>query len=468
MADIIKSLLMPFLYLVFAPVLGVLISDSRKAQRWLFALMVSMPCWPPGRFTFMVLSHEFYRGHAKGMETSLIEIFGLALVVASARNKDGRWRLMAPGSVLFLLYCFLCSLSFFAAEDKMYFLLAASRWFKGVLILMGAFHVIRGAEDLRWGLRSAAISLIYYAFLCLKLRYVDGYFQIKGYFEHQNPMAMWVYMACVPLLAAGLAPQTKKGEAMLYLGGVAAGALCTLLTVSRAALAIYAAGCALVVVMAWLRGPTARVVGITTGAVLGACFALLFAMDGLNSRLDSMANSESASEFDLRDILNMQSHAMLKDSPIGIGWNNFGVMNSRPVGAKYSAILEDWDESRGFAIVDENYYGNPLTESLYWLILSETGYPGMIGFVLFISSTLYVASVTWWRHPKQFVGIMAGGFLVTFVLCYAHGKVERIVVQPKNLSQWLTSCGIAGALWWRRQLWVRAELPVKPNPFRLR
>jgi hypothetical protein len=257
---------------------------------------------------------------------------------------------------------------------------------------------------------------------------------------------MWCYMAAVPMLGIALHKDTSQRDFLFYVCGVGAAAVCVLLSVSRGGLAALAGGCAIVTLQAWVRKPSSRVLMVTVGAVAAGLLASMFAMKSLNSRIQAVNDTAETTEFDLREILIMQSKAMLDDSFIGIGWNNFGLMNSRPHGYKYSAILEDWDVSRGFTLVEENYYANPLTESLYWLLLAENGYGGFISYVLFLAATIWFALRGVFRFWKRQWGTFAGGILVAFTICYAHGTVERILTQTKNMSFWLLLAGLVAAI----------------------
>ena len=448
MKDVIKALVIFIAYFGVGPLLGMMIAKSRKAQRVVFGMMMIMPCLQPGKLTLMVDSWEFYRGHTKGFEANWIEVLGIAIITASWKNrvKGTRWSLFPPGSFFYLAWAGLALLSFIAAQDKVFTLMAAFKFTKAVIIFMGAAHFLRDETDLLWIMRSLAGAQMFYVLLCLKMRYVDGMFQIKGWFEHQNPMAMWCYMGGIPMLAVALNSRVSKRDFMIFMAGYCSAALCILLSVSRAGLGALAAGSVAVLAIAWLRGPNTRVITITLGGIVAAVLVSAFAMNSFHARLNEVAESAEKSEFDLRDVLNMQSKEMLHDSPIGIGWNNFGVVNSRPLGDRYSAILEQWDESRGFRIYDENYHANPLTESLYWLLLAETGYPGFIAFICFELATLWFGARAVRKHGQHMMGAFAGGVLVTLTICYMHGTVERILTQTKNLSFWLLLCGLLSAL----------------------
>jgi hypothetical protein len=84
--DLFKIIFALLLYGGFAPMLGVLMASRRTWQRALFGFMIFMPSLEPGRFTLMIGSIEKYRGHTKGYEVSLIEVFAMALIIAVAQS----------------------------------------------------------------------------------------------------------------------------------------------------------------------------------------------------------------------------------------------------------------------------------------------------------------------------------------------------------------------------------------------
>lgn len=457
MNDIIKLCLALVAYGAVAPLLGSWLATRRAWQRGVFGLMLIMTAVRPGNFMLMVGSIEKYRGHTKGFEISLIEVLALALIIA-VRKQPERWqRGMVPGVLLYLLWGGLSLLSAWGSPEPDYAFMAASRFLKGALIYAAAALYLRDETDLKWAIGSLAGAMFHQGLLCLKMRLFDGSWQVKGWFEHQNPLAMWCYMGALPMLALVLWPKVKGRFLWLCLAGFGGGGLCILLSVSRAALAAYGVGSVLMLLLAWTRGFQARTLYATLAAVCGALLVGLFALDSFHARLNEVAQSSQASELDLRDVLNLQSAAMLKDHPLlGIGWNNFGICNSRPRGDAYSQILEDWDKDRGYTIYDENYYANPLTESLYWLWLAETGWLGFGSFLLFAIAT------SWWAMHNAFaqrgtlVGAVAAALAVGLMICYGHGTVERILTQTKNLSQWLMLAGMVAGMEMKRRAMTRS------------
>lgn len=293
MKDLIKAVVILLLYAGAAPALGSFLARNRIWERWVLALMMFMPGWHPGKLTLMVVSVETYRGHTKGFEYCHLDVLGLAMIIAAAIRDGPRFKWASPGAYLYLAYCIGSCLCVFSAYDHLYLAMAAWKFTKVLVVMVGFYHGFRDAEDLRWVMRSMAAALVLQGLVGLKMRFLDGVWQVKGWFEHQNPMAMWCYLLAGPVLGWAFLPQVKGRDVWLCL---AAGAFA-----------------------AFLAG--------------------LLALDSLMARMQEV-DSRDESE-DLRDILNKQSRAMLHDHPLGIGWNNFGVANSLPVPRVYNHFT--WD-----------------------------------------------------------------------------------------------------------------------------
>jgi hypothetical protein len=451
MNDFVKAAVILPAYAVVGPLIGVAIAGKRNLERLVFCAMLGLTAMFPTKFTLMLYSIEKYRGHVKGFEFSFIEVLAIALIVAAFKRASAGPKFFVPCAASYLTWCALMTLSLSAAYEPIYAWMGVVKYTKAVLLIMAGFHFLRDEKDIAWLARTSAFMLLFMAFTCLKMRLIEGRFRTVGTFEHQNPMAMWCYFLALPTFAYGLKKETSNRDAWLCFSAVAGGGICVLLSVSRAALGAFAIGAALVLGLAFLRGPSKRAITISIlGGIAGVLVAMV-ALDSVFERMKEEKDREASGEEDLRVVMIDQAKAMLNDSAVGIGWNNYGIANSRPHG-KYSQILEDWDASRGFTIYEENYVANPLTESYYWLILGENGYPGFAGCMLFLAATLLVS----WRalrwHWRTTAGWFVGGLLVSISLHYGHSLIERVLVQTKNLSVWLMMIGVAGKLdWLRRQ-----------------
>lgn len=437
MSDLIKIPFVLTCYLLVAPALGFLLCGRVVAQRLVLGLMVFMTSWQINKFTMMMGSVERYRGHTKGFEASLVSVLGLALIVNAflERRPDFRW---LPGAArLWLLYCGLSMLSIFAAPNVSYTLMAGWKFTLATVILIGAYNQVRTRTDLRWLLLSLAFTLCVQAMVALKGKYIDGFYQVRGWFEHQNSLATWAYPAGLVLLVTCLSASYR--EVWMWLaGGFAAAGILVQSALSRAALAVFAVGAVLLLGGSALVRPTLHKFRIAAVLGAGAFGALLLSIDTIIGRMNDQGNEASA---ETRVTMNLASKAMLDASPIGIGWNNFALTINAPF--PYGDVIDDSIRARGHR-VDEDY-AKGVVESHYWLLRAETGWPGFCSYLLFVTVT------GWWmlrgavrlRKARDGTAAFLMGVLVGYSLLYVHCQLERVLTQTKNLSLWMILIGVA-------------------------
>jgi len=453
---LLKVLVIATVYLGMAPLLGFYLKGKDVARRVTLGFLAWWLVRPPSDFTLMLYSIEKYRGHCKGFEFNYLEAIalGLALAALLEKRKDFRW--LPPALWAWLLWIGVSLLSVPGAINPIYGLMPAFKFAKMSFIFVGVFVALHDQRDVLALMRGFAIALILQLVVCLWARYGRGEFQVKGWFEHQNPMAMWSYTLAFPILGLALSKDTSPRDVVLYFTAFGAAGLVDVLTVSRASLAAFAVGSVLVMLGAYLNGLTVRRVAL---GVLGAVCGALVLVKSANTFKARMGGDDSPKN-DLRLVLNQQSAAMLRNHPlVGIGWNNYGLANSRPLGVQYSQIMERWEHNRGSAIYAKNFMNNPLTESFYWLALAETGTLGFAAILFFEVLTLWHglrSTAYFWKSP---LGLLLYGVMVTLMVSYFHLQVERILVQTKNLTTWIIFCAIvARAEWWRRQAKARRKL----------
>jgi hypothetical protein len=446
---LLKVLVIVFMYLGVGPLLGFYLKGKDTARRVALGFMAWWLVRPPSDFTLMLYSIEKYRGHTKGFEFNYIEAIAIGLALAALLEKRKDFRFFPPGMWAWFLWISVGLLSVPGAMNSLYALMPAFKFAKMGFVFVGVFAALHDERDMKAVMRGFAVALIMQLVICLWGRYVQGGFRVMGWFEHQNPMAMWSYMIALPILGLAISKQTSPRDVILFFTAFAGAGLVVVLSVSRASLAAFGLGAVLVMLGSFVQGFTVRRLVLAVGGALGGVFVLAMAADTFMERM----GEDDSPKNDLRFALNQQSLAMYKDNPlVGIGWNNYGLANSRPQGAKYSKILERWEQNRGRNIYPEQFEANPLTESLYWLLLAENGALGLGLFLLFALITLWHGmrvSVAFWKTP---LGLMFFGITVAFAISYFHGQVERVLTQTKNLTSWVMLCAmLAKAEWLRRQ-----------------
>jgi hypothetical protein len=420
--------------------MGSMIKHRPKAQRWFFGIMCFMTInglLSAGNWGLTLDSVEHYRGHAKGFHFYFNHILAISLLTARWLEDRSQFRWVPPGMAVYALFLVVCSVSIVNAPRVDYVIMAMHKMTFFALMGLAAFNYLRTIEDIRFFMSVMAGTMIWEAFIVLKLKYLQGQYQVLGTFEHQNPLAMYSIMIGLPMLAVALGPK-YKGQG-LCVGGYIASAIIIQGALSRASLVLFAVGTVIVTGLSLLEKPTVRrfTVIFTMGAV--GSLALAFVLDTIIKRFNDKGNLESAQ---LRDRLNEAARMMAADYPLGIGWNNYALVINPPY--RYAEVINDWTRSRGMRVIDTDL--NAPVESHYYLLISENGYGGLVAWYLVMAAGLY-------RNLRGFIGfkhsferVLCLGIFVGMGLNYLQGLLERVLTQPRNLMLWFIMYGIIGRL----------------------
>lgn len=442
--DFVKFGAVIFLYGLVAPVLGLILKIRPRWERWVFGglcFMTTGGIFEAADWAF-TLSFFEYRGHAKGYHFYFAEVLALALVISGALNDWKRFRLFPPGLWLYFLYCAASFISIFNAPEPKLVLMAAFRFIKITVVFVAAYNFLRREQDMHTFLTAMALTMGWQLAVVLKMKYIEGIYQVPGTFEHQNSLSMFVTLIGLVFLAAALGPKhpRSKGYLLAYL----ACAVIQQSTLSRAGLAIFAAGTAAVVLVSLADRLTRERLAVMSVLAVAGVVGLAMTIDTIIGRFQDRTNDASGQT---RALLNQASRDMLYDYPLGIGWNNFGRTINQPY--TYGEIIDQW-EREGGARVDVTHEKG-LVESHYYLLLAETGYQGLFFYLVFILAFLgwNVRGALFYRG--RFLGCVSLGIAAGCAFNYLHSFYERVLTQPRNLMLWLLLLGATAKIEsWRR------------------
>ena len=485
--DLLKLAIVGPLFFLVAPLAGIGLKHRPNAQRWVFAAMCFMTInglMAPGNWGLTLGSIETYRGHTKGYHFYFNH--ALALTLVSARWAEGGFRfgfpapgigwilgalgialrgrgrrvdpnrflLLPPGIGPFLLYWGVSLLSIVNAPQANLTLMAAHKMLFVTVLMIAAYNYLRTPQDLQFFLKVMAFTLTWELFVVLKMKYVDGMYQVRGTFEHQNPLAMYSVLIGMVLLASALGPAFPGSNFVLW--GFVASAVIVQCTLSRAALAMFAAGTVGILGLSLLEKPTARRLGIA--GVLGAVGAvgLLLTLDTIVARFNDHGNTASS---ELRQVMNTACRKMAEDHALGVGWNNYALVVNPPY--PYADIYYEWIRGRGMK-VDETK-ANSVVESHYYLLLAETGYPGLVSWLLLIAVTLWRNLRAYFFFDHSFLRCVSLGIGTGCALNYVQSTLERVLTQPRNMMLWLIVLGVTGRIEWMRREAVKMRKAESVN-----
>ena len=438
--DLIKLAIVGPLFFMLAPAAGFFLKDRPGWQRGVFAAMCFMTInglLGPGKWGLTLGSIEDYRGHTKGYHFFFNHALAIALIVAKWREDRKSFRWLPPGMGWFLFYCAVSMISVVNAVDTNLVYMTAHKTIFATVLLIATFNTLRTEDDLKFFLRVMVWTLAWELFVCLKLKYLHGMYQVRGTFEHQNPLAMYAVLIGIPFLAAGLGPKFKGSNLLLF--GYLCCAAIVQCTLSRGALVMFAAGTLGTLGLSLAEKVTPRrILGSATLALIGV-IGLILTLDTIISRFHDHGNQASG---ELREVMKDASRAMYDDHPLGAGWNNYGLLINPPY--RYAEIYYDWDRGRG----QRPDYSKPngLVESHYYLLIAENGYLGLWAWLLVIFIGLWRNLRGFFAFGHSFLRCLSLGIFLGCALNYVQSTLERVLVQPRNLMLWLILLGITARI----------------------
>lgn len=454
--DWIKLAIIGPLFFGGGPLLGAFLRNNITAQRWVFAAMCFMTInglFGPGNWGLTLDSVELYRGHAKGYHFYFNHILAIALITACLLENSRSFRWFPPGGVVYALFVLLCTLSIVNAPRVDYVLMAVHKMTFFYLIFLAAFNWMKGSREIGVFMTTMDATMCWQVLIVLKLKYLDGIYQARGTFEHQNPLAMYAVLIGMPMLAVAIGPQFR-GRAWCVAGFLSCGIIVQS-ALSRAALLMFVLGTVGVLLLSFCEKPTNRRFVVTGALGVIAAIGMIFTLDTIIARFHDDGNQASK---ELREVLNEAARMMEADHTLGIGWNNYALCVNEPY--PYAEVIYDWTRGRGMKVNKEK--PNAPVESHYYLLLGENGYLGLLGWLLVIGLALLRNAWAFIVLPHSFERCVCLGIFIGCSLNYVQSSLERVLTQPRNFMLWLILYALTARLWSSRREFQKTSAAVAP------
>jgi hypothetical protein len=469
--DYKKAAILFGVFCVVAPAVGFLIRNRPFFQKTIFLLMcfLAISGFFGAQEWGLTIYSQLYRGTARGFHFYWAEAAAVVLIFARMTGSWRQFRFLPPGLWLYLLYCLVSLVSIINAEHPVYTWFAFVKAIKMSVIFLAAYNFFKTEAELRFGLACVGVVMLWELVAVLNQKYVKHIYQVWGTFEHQNSLCMFTVLIGMVLLGAALGPKQKYSN--FYLLAYIACAAVVQSTLSRAGLAIFALGTVLVVFLSLIDQPTKRRLTVLAGLTCVAIIGLVMTMDTIVQRFKEYGNQESANT---RRMLNISARMMLNEYPLGVGWNNFAHVINRPY--YYGDHIDRWQRINGNPV--DPKYKKGVVESLWWLLLAETGFPGFAVFALFVLLFLYWNVRNAFFYRRRSLGAISIGLFVGSLMNYAQSFLERVLTQPRNAILWLLLLAATARIvtwrkrdvkirrryWkWRRQQAIRKRYPALPE-----
>jgi O-antigen ligase len=345
-------------------------------------------------------------GYVKGAEVTLLDVIALSLYLSLPRPERRlpfrRWML------IYLAVTALSAVQALYPVAALFYPLQLGRTF---LVCAAVYRGVcadrRVPEAVLKGLAAGIFLEVAFA----GWQRAHGVLQTPGTFSSQNLLGMISQFVIFPFFALILGG--RRGR--LAPAVVAAGLVIAILTASRGTIALDFLGLAAVFVLSALGQWTPRKTKVLWAGVAATAVVVLFAASALQQRFHGGPELGLSEEDGERLRFKMAAAEMFADHPMGVGANHFNMVAN--MGGYFTRVGEVWGAGRASNV-----------HNVYWLVIAETGYIGLVAFVAFLVPPLVAALRCGFRHRTEPRGELLLGLGVALLVVYVHSFEEWIFV----------------------------------------
>ena len=378
--------------------------------------LIAWPLWP---------------GIARGIEVSALDVLALAIYLSLPRGGEPLPFKVAMG--FYLAAVLLSAIQAIVPIATIFYVWQLARVFLVYAVVTKACGDERVAPSL---LKGMAIGLCFEACVVTWDRFHLGVVQASGTFGHQNLLGLVSHFAFFPFFALLLAGERGWWPSATSL----AGGVIAALSASRATIGLVGLGLAVLFILSSARRWTAQKARIALFATAAVFVIGLVAASSLERRFAT----DPLSDYDERAALVSASARMLSDFPMGVGANNFGLVNNTLGYAEEAEIA--WTSRAA------------IVHNIYWLALAETGYLGFLALVILLIRPLFVAFRCSWRNRRDERGDLLIGFGTSLLIIYIHSYFEWVLFTTQVQYIFAMTIGMVAGIAQQLGYWRTAKV----------
>jgi len=375
--------LMALALLFFAiPTSAFITTISQRARDIAFFVLVSGAV-VTDRLDVNFLSQYWYRGTTRGLEFSIVDLAAISILIGSfLMPRPGESRFYWPASLgLMLAFVLYSGASVLFSDPKVYGVFELSKMLRGLICFLAAALYVRSERQLRILVFALCCAVCLQGALGLKQRLIGGISRVPGTLEHENSLSMYLCLVA-PLFVAAINSSLPKLLRVASSIAIAAAAVCSVLTISRAGVPIFA----LVVLgatafcVSWRL--TLKKAVVTAFVIVGIAGLSLKTWDSLKERYAeaSFADEYLDEDQEGRGYYLRVAKVIVEDKFFGVGLNNWSYWVSKKYGAMVGRPYDDYDDLREEEPDDDavaGYIWAAPSHNLAALTVGELGVPGL-------------------------------------------------------------------------------------------
>jgi O-antigen ligase len=231
-------------------------------------------------------------------------------------------------------------------------------------------------------------------------------------------------------------------------------AIIDVLTTSRATLALAGGGYALLYVLSTLRCWNSQKLMILLMGLAVLIVLTPVTKSSFERRFAAEASMGGLDDFDERAAFERAAAMVLADHPLGAGPNHYAVV----------APLGGYNLAAGVPqVAGEN---DAFVHNIYWLVAAETGYAGIITFILLLLAPLIVAFRCSWQNRRHLKGDVLLGLGVALLVVYTHSLYEWIFIGSEAQYVFVIVVGMVANLARQLGYWQNSHASGRRRPIR--
>ncbi|MDD2332330.1 MAG: O-antigen ligase family protein [Candidatus Cloacimonetes bacterium] len=390
-----------------------------KLERIIFFLMIFTAKMEDINF----VSRETFRLTSKGFEIGMVDMATFVIFLLVMHRKKQYPIKMPPGSYIFFAYFALSALSITNSAVVLFSLFELWKMVRMFLYFFVIYNYIVDFEQLNDFMKGVAAITIYIFIEVMDQKYLQRRFQSPGPFPHQNSLVMYMIIFGSLIFAFLL---NKKDisfyKFVFWLVFFGMASVTVISALSRAGLVLFALSVTVILAMSFFAGITQKKTWIAGILIVASLAMLAQAWNSINERFRTAPEESAKTRVDLA----VAALKMVKDKPLGIGLNNFGIKINPPW--QYSSHIEMRDP-------DDEDEKNALVETVYLMIAAEAGWHTLALYFTLIFYMYFLNIRNFFRYYGSDFHYYTIGLLGGLLAIYIESGLEWVLKQTNNFYQ---------------------------------
>lgn len=397
------------------------------------------------------VSRETFRLTSKGFEIGMVDIATMIVFMLVIHRKKQYKISIPPGSYFYFAYFLFSAVSIVNSAVVLFSLFELWKMIRMYLYFFVVYNYVNDFDQFNDFMKGVAAITIYIFYEVMKQKYIDGKFQSPGPFPHQNSLVMYTIILGSLIFGYLLNKKDLKPyKFALWLLFFGMSSVTVISALSRAGLVLFGLAVVIILGMSFMSGVSEKKIWVSILMVVLSLAMLAKAWNSINERFRTAPEESATTRVDLA----VAALKMVKDEPLGIGLNNFGIKINPPW--QYSSHIEMHNP-------DDEDERNALVETIYLMIAAESGWHSLGFYFIFIFYFYFLNLRNYFRYRNSDFQFFAVGLIGGLLAIYIESGLEWVLKQTNNYYQLMLVFAMVAAMYKLERRFSEHHLDLPKN-----